>query len=145
VAYIYDGYWIDIGTPEKYAQVHRDIMDGRFRTAPFLELPAPRTSVAPSVRIEDGATVEGPCFIDEGVIVKSGARVGPYSVIGRQTEIEEDASLDAAILWPNCRVSREASVRNAILGRHCHLGRGVTVSGGAVLGEGTTLTDYTRV
>src|SRR6187431_39977 len=35
VAYLYDGYWIDIGTPEKYIQVHRDIMDGRFAAAPF--------------------------------------------------------------------------------------------------------------
>ena len=144
VAYIYDGYWIDIGTPEKYTQVHRDIMDGRYATAPFLNLPAPRISVAPTARIEDGATVEGPCFIDEGVLITSGARIGPYSVVGRQTQVEEDASIEGAILWPNCRVSREASVRNAILGRHCHLGRGVRVADGAVLGDRTTLSDYTR-
>ena len=35
VAYVNDGYWIDIGTPEKYRQVHRDIMDGRYHAAPF--------------------------------------------------------------------------------------------------------------
>src|SRR3954469_6256969 len=29
VAYVYKGYWIDIGTPEKYMQVHRGIMDRR--------------------------------------------------------------------------------------------------------------------
>ena len=144
VAYVYDGYWIDIGTPEMYTQVHRDIMDGRYATAPFLDLPAPRTSVAPDARIEDGATLEGPCFIDEGVIIKAGARVGPYSVIGKQTLVEEDASVTGAILWPNCRVNRDASVRNAILGRNCHLGRNVSVNGGAVLGDKTTLTDYTR-
>jgi len=144
VAYTYEGYWIDIGTPEKYTQVHRDIMDGRYATAPFLNLPAPRISVAEDARIEEGATVEGPCFIDEGVLVKAGARVGPYSVIGRQTLVEEDATVDAAILWPNCRVNREASVRNAILGRNCFVGRNVTVDGGAVLGDKTTLTDYTK-
>ncbi len=144
VAYVYNGYWIDIGTPEKYAQVHRDIMDGRYVAAPFVNLPAPRTSIAADARIEDGAVVEGPCFIDEGVLIKAGARVGPYSVIGRQTLIEEDASVDAAILWPNCRVSRETTVRNAILGRNCHLGRNVSVDNGAVLGDKTTLTDYTR-
>ena len=27
VAYVDRGYWIDIGTPEKYKQVHRDVMD----------------------------------------------------------------------------------------------------------------------
>jgi hypothetical protein len=35
-------------------------------------------------------------------------------------------------------------VRNAILGRHCHVGRSVTLDRGAVLGDRTTLTDYTR-
>ena len=35
VAYIYNGYWIDIGTPEKYVQVHHDIMDGRFVRRPL--------------------------------------------------------------------------------------------------------------
>ena len=33
VAYVYRGYWIDIGTPEKYMQVHRDIMDGHLPAA----------------------------------------------------------------------------------------------------------------
>ena len=43
VAYVYDGYWIDIGTPEKYMQVHHDIMDGRFVAPPFAGLASPRT------------------------------------------------------------------------------------------------------
>jgi NDP-sugar pyrophosphorylase family protein len=145
VAYIYGGYWIDIGTPEKYTQVHRDIMDGRYQAAPFKDLPPPRISISAEARIEDGAVVEGPCFIDDGVLVKAGARIGPYSVLGRQTQIEEDATIEGGILWPNCRVSREAAVRNAILGRNCHLGRNTSVDHDAVLGDKTTLTDYSKV
>jgi NDP-sugar pyrophosphorylase family protein len=144
VAYVYDGYWIDIGTPEKYTQVHRDIMDGRFRAAPFMDLAAPRAAVAPDVRIEEGATIEGPCFIDEGVFIKAGARIGPYSVIGRQTQIEEDATIDRAIIWPNCRVGGSAVVQNAIVGRQCHIGRSASVNSGAVLGDKTTLTDFSK-
>ena len=145
VAYIYDGYWIDIGTPEKYTQVHRDIMDGRYQAAPFRDLPPPRIALSPEARIEAGATLEGPCFVDEGVLIKAGARVGPYSVIGRQTQIEEDATVEGGIVWPNCRISRAALVRDAIVGRNCHLGRNSSVNHGAVLGDKTTLTDYTRV
>jgi len=144
VAYVYDGYWIDIGTPDKYRQVHRDIMDGRYVAAPFDRLPPPRTAIASDARIEDGATVTGPCFIDEGVFIRSGARVGPYSVIGRQTQIEEDAVVENTIVWPNCRISRDAEIRNAILGRNCHLGRNVSLNHAAVLGDKTTLTDYTK-
>ena len=143
VAYVYAGYWIDIGTPEKYTQVHRDIMDGRFAAAPFQGLAGTRT-VTTGARIEDGAAIEGPCFIDEGVSVKAGARVGPYSVIGRQTHVEENAIVEGAIIWPNCRISKEAEVRNAIVGRNCHVGRNVTLDHGAVLGDKTTLTDFTK-
>jgi NDP-sugar pyrophosphorylase family protein len=145
VAYVYDGYWIDIGTPEKYRQVHRDIMDGRFHAAPFRGLPEPKVALSPDARVEEGATIEGPCFVDEGVLVKAGARIGPYSVIGRQTQIEEAASVEGGIVWPNCRISAGASIRDAIVGRNCHLGRHTTVNHGAVLGDKTTLTDYTRV
>jgi NDP-sugar pyrophosphorylase family protein len=144
VAYVYDGYWIDIGTPEKYTQVHRDIMDGRFAADPFRGLAGARTAVAADARIEEGAAVEGPCFIDEGVSVKAGARVGPYSVIGRQTQVEENAVIEGAIIWPNCRISKDAEIRNAIVGRNCHVGRNVTLDHGAVLGDKTTLTDFTR-
>jgi NDP-sugar pyrophosphorylase family protein len=142
VAYTYDGYWIDIGTHEKYVQVHHDIMDGRFAAAPFTG--ESRAWVAPDARIEQNATVEGPCFIDEGVVIKSGARIGPYTVLGRQTEVEEDAVLDNAIIWANSRIGREASVRNAIVGRNCHVGRNVTLNSGAVLGDRTTLTEFSQ-
>jgi NDP-sugar pyrophosphorylase family protein len=144
VGYVYKGYWIDIGTPEKYTQVHHDIMDGRFSAAPFTNLAAPRAAVAADARVEDGATIEGPCFIDEGVLIKAGARVGPYAVIGRQTQIEEEATIERAIIWPNCRVSGNAVIQNAIIGRQCHVGRSVSVNGGAVLGDKTTLTDFSR-
>jgi NDP-sugar pyrophosphorylase family protein len=142
VAYVYNGYWIDIGTHEKYRQVHRDIMDGRFAAAPFTQ--PGRAWIAEDARIEEGASVAAPCFIDEGVLVKAGARIGPYTVLGRQTQVEEDARIDDAIIWPNCRVGREATIGTAIVGRQCHVGRSVSLNHGAVLGDKTTLTDYTR-
>ena len=35
VAHVDRGYWLDIGTPDKYVQAHRDIMAGRCRAYPF--------------------------------------------------------------------------------------------------------------
>jgi NDP-sugar pyrophosphorylase family protein len=145
VAYLYRGYWIDIGTPDKYMQVHRDIMDGRYRAAPFARQATSPAWVAPKVRVEDGATVEGPCFIDEGTIVKTGARIGPYTVIGRHCHVEEQASVDQSIVWANSRISQEAVVRRSILGRQCHIGRNATVEDHVVLGDKSVITDYSRV
>src|SRR5712671_4569755 len=100
VAYVYRGYWIDIGTPDKYMQVHRDIMDGRYKAAPFSHASS-GSWIAPDARVEDGAIVEPPCFIDGGTVVKAGARIGPYAIIGRQCHVEERASIEDAIVWAN--------------------------------------------
>jgi NDP-sugar pyrophosphorylase family protein len=144
VAYVYRGYWIDIGTPEKYMQVHRDIMDGRYHTAPF-NGDAGHVWVSPDARIEAGVTIEGPCYVDEGAVVKTGARIGPYAVVGRQCHIEEHAAIDHAILWANTRVGQEAVVRRSIVGRQCHIGRSAIVEDGIVLGDKSVLTDYSRL
>jgi len=144
IGYVYRGYWIDIGTPEKYMQVHQDIMDGRCRAEPFAETTS-MAWVSPRARVEDGVTLEGPCFIDEGAVVKTGARIGPYSVVGRQCHIEEHAVIEHAILWANCRISQEAVVRRSILGRHCHIGRSASVENGVVLGDKSVVTDYSRL
>jgi mannose-1-phosphate guanylyltransferase len=144
VAYVYDGYWIDIGTPAKYLQVHKDIMDGRYSAPPFSG--AHSTAwVAGDARIEEGVELQGPCFVDEGVVVKAGAHVLPYAVIGRQTHIEEAAVVENAIIWPNGWIGREAHVSSAILGRNCHIGRNAVLAHGAVLGDKTVITDYSKL
>jgi NDP-sugar pyrophosphorylase family protein len=145
VAYVYRGYWIDIGTPEKYMQVHRDIMDRRFKVEPFGSERPGEKHVAADARIEDGAEIEGPCFIDEGCLIKAGARVRSYSVIGSHTVVEEGAVVSSAIIWPDCRISRDSVVEGAILGRHCHIGRNVTIEGGVILGDKSAVTDFSRL
>src|SRR4029077_4815116 len=54
VASIYRGYWIDIGTPDRYMQVHRDIMDGRYVASPF-DGRAGAAWISPHASVEDGA------------------------------------------------------------------------------------------
>ncbi len=144
VAYVYKGYWIDIGTPEKYMQVHRDIMDHRYHVAPYTSSQA-AVCVAPTARIEEGAIVEGPCFIDADVVVKAGARIGPYSVIGRHCHIDEHAVVERSILWADTRISQDAIVRDAVLGRSCHVGRNAVVNHGAVLGDKSVVTDFSQL
>ena len=47
-AYISPGYWMDIGTPQKYLQAHRDILQGRFVP------PAAGPSIGPAAHLPRG-------------------------------------------------------------------------------------------
>jgi mannose-1-phosphate guanylyltransferase len=144
VAYVHEGYWIDIGTPAKYLQVHRDIMDGSYTALPFDGI-AKMAWIAPGAKIEERVELHGPCFVDEGAVVKAGTRILPYSVIGRQTHVDESAVIEGSIIWPNGWIGREASVRGSILGRNCHVGRNAILETPVVLGDKTVITDYSRL
>ena len=144
-AYIDRGYWIDIGTAEKYAQVHRDMFDGRFAGGLFATADRHQPIVGADARIEEGARLEAPCFVDGGAQVKAAAVIGPYSVVGRGAIIEEEAHVGASIIWPNSRIGQHATVEGAIVARNCHVGRNAVVKGAAVLGDKTVLTEYTRI
>lgn len=142
LAHVNDGYWIDIGTPGKYRQVHRDIMDGRYHAEPFLERPGGIVDLG--AKVDADVHIQGPCFLDEGVVLKAGAHVGPYAVLGRQAQVDEQADVRDTIAWANTMVGAHARVDGAVLGRNAQVGRHVSIAPGALLGDRTVVTDYSQ-
>jgi NDP-sugar pyrophosphorylase family protein len=143
IAAVYRDYWIDIGTPDKYMQVHRDIMDGRYTAPPFIGQHG-LAWVSPRAQVDNSARLEGPLFIDAGCVVRAGARIGPHTVLGQDCRVDADANVSGAIVWPHSHIAQEAEVRDAIIGRGCRIGGNATVVGG-VFGDKTEIAEYSRV
>jgi mannose-1-phosphate guanylyltransferase len=113
-----DGYWMDIGTPERYLQASWDILEGRVATrvrptAPGLLVGAgadidsaatvgPRAVVAPGCRLAAGAQVRESVLLD-GCSIGAGATVNG-SVLAAGVTVEAGARLDGAIVGRNERV-----------------------------------------
>lgn len=143
-AYVHRGYWIDIGTPEKYLKVHRDILGQAMRLEGFSPN-AGGTLVHPEATVERGAEIGGPAYVGEGAVIKSGAKIGAYAVIGRNCRIESDAHIGNSVLWANCRVGASAIVQNALLGRSAHIGAHARITANSVLGDKSVVTDYSQL
>ena len=146
VAYIDRGYWIDIGTPEKYVQVHRDMFDGRFSAGLYRgHRPQPADGVARGAdrrRRHD----HGPCFIDAGAHMKTGRGGRPV----RRARPRRDRRRRRAVSrTPSSgRTRGSARTRSSTarsLGRNCHIGRNVSSPAPPCIGDKTTLTDYTHL
>jgi NDP-sugar pyrophosphorylase family protein len=123
LSYVFNGYWIDIGTPQKYLEVHHDILAGRFQS--------PRIS-----RNGDGN------IIDSDVNIRSGARI-ENSVIGRNCKINESAQIINSIIWPGTTIDADARINGAIVGKGCMIGPSSVLNPGTVLGDKSVLTDFT--
>jgi NDP-sugar pyrophosphorylase family protein len=141
--YVHRGYWIDIGTPEKYLQVHRDILRRRFPVA--LEAPAAQGGwVHPTARIHAEARLEGPFYVGPGCTVDAGARLGPDATLTSGVHVEASAQVQDSVLWEGTTVGAGTQVDGVLLGPAVHTGSHSVLGPGLVLGEGSRLGDYTR-
>jgi len=129
-------YWIDIGTPARYLQAHHDLLSGAVSN---IALPDPQVEIDATE-----AEVDVRSIIARNCVVKPGARI-TNSVLGEGCIIEERAVVRDSVLWAHTRVSTDAQVANSIIGRGCHVGRFASVNGYTVLGDKTSLTDYTQI
>ena len=142
MAHVHRGYWIDIGTPEKYLQVHRDILDGRFRVD-LDGAPAGRGWVHPSASVS-GSTLDGPFYVGPRCVVAPGARIEPGAVLTENVSVAPGARVRDSVVWAGTEIGDNSVVEGALLGARVRIGRNVRIAPGSVLGEGSVLPDFTR-
>jgi mannose-1-phosphate guanylyltransferase len=109
-----EGYWIDIGTPERFLEANWDILEGRVETV-----------------VSD--RIENSMMVGEGCEISADAELRPPCVVGPHSTVEGGAVIERSVLLDGCVVAEDATVTESILSA------GVTVAGevyGAVVGEG---------
>jgi mannose-1-phosphate guanylyltransferase len=110
-----DGYWMDIGTPERYLQASWDILEERVST-----------------RVE--ATGPG-TLVDSSAEVAAGAKVGPRAVVGPGCRVEGGAEILGSVLLAGCTVGENARVADSIFSPGAAIPAGAEIEG-AVAAEG---------
>jgi mannose-1-phosphate guanylyltransferase len=128
-------YWIDIGTPERYLKVHSDLLGNRVGRIHIKERRG-QFDAATVAEIDDLSLIGDDCQIKPGAQIIN-------SVLGNGCFVEERARVENSVIWPHTRIGTAAQVVGAIAGRGCHIGRSAIVGPGSVLGDKTSLTDYT--
>jgi mannose-1-phosphate guanylyltransferase len=129
-------YWLDIGTPQSYLQAHHDFLAGKIKGFAFEK--------SENFDVATAASVDEKSIVGEDCVVKPNAKI-INSVIGQGVHVEEKAVIENSVVWAHTRVSNSSQIKNAIVGRSCYVGKNAEVSEGSVLGDKTSLTDYTKV
>jgi mannose-1-phosphate guanylyltransferase len=155
--YVSDGYWLDIGTPERYLEGTFDILEGTVASGVRQRMGDGYVCVEDGVenagRIIPSALVESGCRIGEGtriggrVVLEGGVTVGDNSTIERAvvmqgTEIGRNCTLSGCIIAGGVRIGDDCHVDGlSVLGEGVTIGSGNVVSNGARLFPGVTLPD----
>jgi mannose-1-phosphate guanylyltransferase len=123
------GYWIDIGTPEKYLRLNNDLLNGK--SEQYNYKPADR---APSAR------VTGPVVLDKNCTIGQDVGLSGPLVIGPGCQIAEGAVVEESIIWRGVSIGSKAQVRRSVIASGCRLGAGSVVED-SVLGDNVTVAD----
>ena len=123
--YLAEGYWIDIGTPERYLEATYDLLAGRVEST----LPP---------RDETGSLVAEGC-------ITSGARIGPMSVLGHHCSVGDGSTVERSVLHDDVRVGVGCTVTGAVLAQGVQLEDAVVVEEGAIVGAGASVSAGCRV
>ena len=162
--YALDGYWQDVGTPERYVSAHRDLLAGRVGqlddpTWPILtrDLQRAPTHVHASACVQDsllspGCSVRGTVrrsVLGPGVRVEAGAVISDSIVLADAT-VEAGARVSWSILDTGVVIGRNSNVGGRVsgraaadrdlvlIGRDARLARNPQLGKGARLEPGTT-------
>ena len=129
-------YWIDMGNPEKYLQLHKDLLTGKGSQYGFTSgdevLIGDQSYIHPTAQIKGPTLIGNNCTIGQKVKLK-----GPV-VIGSGCTILEDAVIEESIIWRNVRLEQHVSLKNSIVADNCYLNASSNIEG-SVLGNDVTV------
>jgi mannose-1-phosphate guanylyltransferase len=133
------GYWLDIGTPERYLEATRDILDGTVETVVGERLGQERAGTGPGSEIAPGARLEPPLLAGERCRIETGAVVGAHSVLGDDCAIGESALVERSTLLSNVELGAGVVVRDSIVAAGARIGAGSRLEQGVIVGAGAEL------
>jgi mannose-1-phosphate guanylyltransferase / phosphomannomutase len=130
-----DGYWEDVGTPEAYVSVHKDILDQK------VEVAVPGFEVSGGVWIGEGgevhpdAMIDGPAVVGDNARVGAGVRLGEYAVLGANVKVRDGAEVRRSIVQDNAYLGEGVRLAGTVVGRACDIRRGARLEDGSVVGD----------
>ena len=135
--YSAEGYWLDIGTPERYLTGTFDLLEGTVHSPVAERMGDNFLSIDPSV--ENAGRIIPSALVEAGCRIGPGARLGGRVVLESGVHVGADTAIERAVVLQGAEIGAGCTLRGCIVGGGVRVGDGCTIEGMAVLGEGVTL------
>jgi mannose-1-phosphate guanylyltransferase len=137
-----DGYWLDIGTPERYLEASFDILEGRLGEHPAKA--APRLQLARDVDAA-GAQILPSALVGSGSRLAPGARIGPRAVLDGDVTVGPGARIERSVVMRGAWIGGGCELQDCIVAAGARIGERARLSGLTVVGEGAVVAADTVV
>ncbi|HEY5999730.1 MAG TPA: NDP-sugar synthase [bacterium] len=142
--FVHGGYWLDIGTSEKYLQAHRDLLEQPERRHRGYRRRGSGLWLGAGVVTGERLLAMGRALIGPGTTCGDGVQLHKAVAVGSGCRIGSRAVLENCVLWDGVEVGEGARLKGCVLGDGVSVGANTSLAG-LVLGDGARVPEYSRV
>lgn len=135
-------YWLDMGTPGKYLQLHRDLLNGK--SGHHTPATDKEVVIGQQCNIHPTAQINGPVIIGDNCNIGENVRLTGPVVIGAGCTVLEGSVIEDSFIWENVRMGPRARLKTSAVADNCCLSADSIIEE-AVLGDNVTVTSGTRL
>ncbi len=141
-AYSSLAYWLDMGTPEKYLQLHRDLLSGQ--SGQYAVTSAEEVLISEQSDIHPTAQIRGPAVIGANCSIGRQVKLTGPLVIGNGSTILEGSVIEDCVIWRKARLGPRVSLKRTILADNCCLNAD-SLCEDSVLGDNVTVVSHCKL
>ncbi len=135
--YVGEGYWLDIGTPDRYLRGTFDILEGAVASPVQERLGQGYLYVDQGV--DNRGRIVPAALVEHGCRIADGAQIGSLAVLERDVTVGEGSVVERAVIMQGTEIGPRCVVRGAIVAGGVRIGEGTRIEGLSVVGEGVTI------
>ncbi len=113
--YTYNGYWLDMGTPQKYFNFNMDLLLRKTKSPLFQNFRGDDVYYSKDSEVHPTAKITGPVLVDGGSEIGPGASIKGPVIVGKGCVIGDNASLEKVILWDNINIGNNSRLEKCII------------------------------
>jgi mannose-1-phosphate guanylyltransferase len=135
--YLAEGYWLDIGTPERYLTGTFDLLEGTVHSPVTARMGEGMRSIDPSV--ENAGRIIPAAIVEAGCRIGAGARIGGRVVLERDVTVGAGTTIERSVILRGAEIGADCTLQGCIVAGGVRIGDGCTIEGLSVIGEGVTI------
>ena len=135
--HVAEGYWLDIGTPERYLQGTFDILEAAVGTSVAERMGSGFLAV--EMDVENAGRIIPAALVQRGCTIAEGARIGGRVVLEHGVTVGENTTIEGSVVLQGAQIGANCTLRGCIVSGGVVIGDDCVIEGMSVLGEGVTL------
>jgi mannose-1-phosphate guanylyltransferase/phosphomannomutase len=136
------GYWRDVGNPESYREVSKDIFQNKVK----IDIEGEKINFDNGVLYTKTTDLPNDLKIHGKVVLDQSVKIGKNCylenvVIGKNVYIGDNVYLKDCVLWWDCKVDNNSKIVNGVICNNVEIGKNVKAEHGVIIAEGTEVRD----